>query len=106
MGLRRLVHADADVGHFQEDVTPGPSGRVRPNEVLAERNRLDRSTKLATRWHRIAGVGGGIEKDLVDLDPVRENTENLGLDVEPDDDVLADEATDKPYRLARDCSQI
>jgi hypothetical protein len=65
-----------------------------------------RDAQHATGRHRVAGVCGQVEQDLVDLDPVGEDARHLGVRVEPNGDVLSNQTAQQSHRFARNLGQI
>ena len=87
---RRNVLGDAESGvaDGQHDVVAGRHGCV----FVFDEDVAGFEQKLASARHGVAGVGGEVHEHLLELFGVGLNGPEIGRQLDPDDNVLADEA--------------
>ena len=106
VSLRRLIHPYAGVGHFEQDVKADVCSGMGPDEGFREHAAPHRDAQRAARRHRVAGVCGEVEQDLLDLDGVGENQGHLCVGLEADDDGLPNQPTQECHRVTHDGGKI
>ena len=86
----RLVHTGARVGDGDPNERAGAEIGVGPSRV-GRRDVVNRDGQLPAVRHRVASVDGEIDDDLLELGGIDPNPAVLGVEVQLDLDVVADE---------------
>ncbi len=100
---RGVVHADAGVAHPQHDVGPrhGRAGIVEDDVGVGGGDR-----ELSASRHRVAGVHGEVDEDLLDLSPVRPDAAELRVERLDERHLFAEKPAEHPVHVGDDAVEV
>jgi hypothetical protein len=103
---RALVHADAGVGHLEEDIRAGDDAEGFGSLGLVELDVRCADGERAPASDRVARVHRQVEHDLRELASIGENRTELGIELADELDVFADQPIQECERLLDDPVQV